>query len=163
GSQLASKGRIDMLRRGLGFELTVAGDGISADDLKRLWPAMIAKDSRDWFVKNVVDGRITRSSMRYDFPVGSLATATEDKPIPEGGMSIDITGVGVKVRPTDTMAPIEIDGETKLIVRDNNVTISGDGGTVMTSAGPISVANAAMVMSSENTDERVIEISGDIS
>ena len=163
GSQLASKGRIDMLRRGLGFDLTVAGDGISADDLKRLWPAMIAKDSRDWFVKNVIDGRITRSSMRYNFPVGSLATETEDKPIPKGGMSIDITGVGVKVRPTDTMAPIVIDGETKLIVRDNNVTISGDGGTVMTSGGPISVANAAMVMSSENTDERVIEISGDVS
>ncbi len=163
GSQLASKGRIDMLRRGLGFDLTVAGDGISADDLKRLWPAMVAKDSRDWFVKNVIDGRITRSTMRYNFPVGSLATATEDKPIPKGGMSIDITGVGVKIKPTDTMAPIVIDGETKLIVRDNNVTISGDGGTVMTSGGPISVANAAMVMSSENTDERVIEISGDVS
>jgi len=163
GSQLASKGRIDMLRRGLGFDLTVAGDGISADDLKRLWPAMVAKESRDWFVKNVVDGRITRSSMRYNFPVGSLATPTEDKPIPKGGMSIDITGVGVKIKPTDTMEPIVIDGETKLIVRDNNVTISGDGGTVMTSGGPISVANVAMVMSSENTDERLIEISGDVS
>jgi hypothetical protein len=31
GSQLASKGRIDMLRRGLGFDMTVAGDGISRD------------------------------------------------------------------------------------------------------------------------------------
>ncbi|RYE85522.1 MAG: hypothetical protein EOP19_09280, partial [Hyphomicrobiales bacterium] len=162
GSQLASRGRIDMLRRGMGFELTVAGDGISADDLKRLWPQIIATESRDWFVKNVLDGRITRSSMHYNFPVGSLATPTEDKPIPKGGMSIDITGFGVKIKPTETMLPIEIDGETKLIVRDNTVTISGDGGTVMTSGGPISVANAAMVMSSENTDERVIEISGDI-
>ncbi|HEY9010795.1 MAG TPA: AsmA-like C-terminal domain-containing protein, partial [Devosia sp.] len=163
GSQLASKGRVDMLRRGMGFELTVAGDGISADDLKRLWPYFISSDTREWFVKNVLDGRITASSMRYDFPVGTLATKEEDKPIPKGGMSIDITGVGVKLKPTDTMAAIAIDGETKLIVRDNQVTISGDGATIETSGGPISAANAAMVMSSENTDERLIEISGDIS
>lgn len=163
GSQLAAKGRADMLRRGLGFELAVGGDGLSADDIKRIWPYMISPDTRDWFVANVLDGRITRSSMSYNFPVGTIATKTEDKPIPKGGLSIDITGVGVKIRPTETMAPITIEGETKLIVQDNNVTISGDGGTVSTSSGPIAVANAAMVMSSENTDERVIEISGDLS
>jgi len=163
GSELAAKGRADMLRRGLGFELAVGGDGLSADDIKRIWPYMISPDTRDWFVANVLDGRITRSSMSYNFPVGTIATKSEDKPIPKGGLSIDITGVGVKIRPTETMAPITIEGETKLIVRDNHVTISGDGGTVSTSSGPIAVANAAMVMSSENTDERVIEISGDLS
>jgi hypothetical protein len=163
GAQLAAKGRADMLRRGLGFELTVGGDGLSADDIKRIWPYMISPDTREWFVKNVLDGRITRSSMRYNFPVGTLATREADRPIPEGGLSIDITGVGVKIRPTETMAPITIEGETKLLVDDNNVTISGDGGTVTTSSGPISVANVAMVMASENTDERVIEISGDLS
>jgi len=163
GSQLASKGRVDMLRRGIGFDLTVAGDGISADDLKRVWPYFIAADTRQWFVKNVLAGNITKSSMRYDFPVGAIATTGEDKPIPKDAMSIDITGVGVQIKPTETMLPITIEGETKLIVRDNEVTISGDGGTVKTSGGSISVANAAMVISSENTDERLIEISGDVS
>jgi hypothetical protein len=164
GARLASKGRIDMLRRGMGFDMTVAGDGITADDLKRLWPYFISTDTREWFVKNVIGGKLKTSTMKYSFPVGTLSTKESgDKPIPKNGMSIDIVAEGVKIIPTDGMAPITIDGETKLIVRDNNVTISGDGGTVMTSGGPISVANAAMVMASENTDERLIEISGDVS
>lgn len=163
GARLASTGRIDMLRRGMGFDMTIAGEGITADDLKRLWPYFIASDTRDWFVKNVVDGRIKASSMRYSFPVGTVAKKGESKPIPKNGMFIDITGVGVKIIPMDGMGPIAIDGETRLEVRDSEVTIAADGGTVMTAGGPIAVANAAMVMASESPDERLIEISGDLS
>ncbi len=39
-----------MVRRGTGFEMNIAGEGLSADDLKRLWPAFLASESRDWFV-----------------------------------------------------------------------------------------------------------------
>lgn len=163
GARLASTGRVDMLRRGMGFDMTIAGEGITADDLKRLWPYFIASDTRDWFVKNVVDGRIKTSTMKYSFPVGTLAKKGEDKPIPKNGMYIDITGVGVKIIPMEGMAPIAIDGETRLEVRDNEVTVAADGGTVMTEGGPIAVANAAMVMGSESPDERLIELSGDIS
>ena len=163
GARLATTGRVDMLRRGMGFDMTIAGDGISADDLKRLWPYFISTDTRDWFVTNVVDGKIKASTMKYSFPVGTLAGKGEDKPIPKNGMSIDITGVGVKIIPMEGMAPIAIEGEMRLEVRDNQVTIAADGGTVMTAGGAIAVANAAMVMESERPNERIIEISGDIS
>jgi len=163
GARLATTGRVDMLRRGMGFDMTIAGEGITADDLKRLWPYFIATETRDWFVKNVVGGKIKTSTMKYSFPVGTLATEGEDKPIPKNGMYIDIIGVGVKIIPTEGMAPIAIEGETRLEVRDNQVTIAADGGTVMTAGGPIAVANAAMVMASERPDERIIEISGDVS
>ncbi|MHB1102906.1 MAG: hypothetical protein ACYC0C_09065 [Devosia sp.] len=163
GARLASTGRVDMLRRGMGFDMTIAGEGITADDLKRLWPYFIATETRDWFVKNVVGGKIKTSTMKYFFPVGTLAKKGEDKPIPKNGMYIDIIGVGVKIIPTEGMAPIAIEGETRLEVRDNEVTIAADGGTVMTAGGPIAVANAAMVMGSERADERIIEISGDVS
>lgn len=163
GARLASTGRVDMLRRGMGFDMTIAGEGITADDLKRLWPYFIATETRDWFVRNVLDGKIKTSTMKYSFPVGTLAKKGEDKPIPKNGMYIDIVGVGVKIIPTEGMAPIAIEGETRLEVRDNQVTIAADGGTVMTAGGPIAVANAAMVMGSERPDERLIEISGDLS
>lgn len=163
GARLASTGRVDMLRRGMGFDMTIAGEGITADDLKRLWPYFMATETREWFVANVVDGKIKASTMKYSFPVGTLPTKGEDKPIPKNGMYIDITGVGVKIIPAEGMAPIAIDGETRLEVRDNHVTIAADGGTVMTSGGPIAVANAAMVMASEHPDERLIELSADIS
>ncbi len=106
-------GRIDMVRRGTGFEMNIAGDGLSADDLKRLWPAFLATESRDWFVKNVVGGRIKKSTMRYDFPVGSLGEPGENKPMPKNAMSIDIVGTGVKIKALDTMDPITIEGEMR--------------------------------------------------
>jgi hypothetical protein len=42
---------------------------------------------RDWFVKNVVGGKLKTSSMRYSFPVGTLPKKGEDKPLPKNGMS----------------------------------------------------------------------------
>ena len=77
GGQIAATGRVDMIRKGAGFQMTIAGDGVSADDLKRVWPAFIAADSRAWFVNNVVGGRLKASSMRYNFPVGSIDPTVE--------------------------------------------------------------------------------------
>ena len=163
GMQLVSTGRIDMLRHGMGFDMAIKGEGISADDLKRLWPYLIAGDTRDWFVKNVTAGVVESSTMKYAFPVGSVAAEGEaDRPIPQNGMYIEIVGRGVVIKPTDQMAPIAIEGVTRLLVVDNTVTIAADGGEVMTAGGPITVANAAMVIDSANPAERVIEISGDI-
>ncbi|MDB5541317.1 MAG: hypothetical protein JWQ89_3044, partial [Devosia sp.] len=163
GSQLVSTGRIDMVRRGTGFDMTIAGDGLSADDIKRVWPAFLASESRDWFVKNVVGGHIKASSMRYSFPVGTLGEPGQNKPLPKNSMSIDITGVGVKIKALDTMAPITLDGETKLTMRDSDVTISAGGATLPTPSGNVEIANAAFVISSDNPAEAIYEISGDLS
>jgi hypothetical protein len=163
GGRVATKGRIDMLRKGMGFDLAVGGQGISADDLKRLWPYFMSRDSRNWFVKNVTTGTVESTNMKFSFPVGTLPRDGEDKPIPQNGVSIDIVGTGVTMVATEGMAPIGIDGKTRLQVRDSKVTISADGAKVDTDAGPIGLANAAMVMSSDVPGQRVIEISGDVS
>jgi hypothetical protein len=160
GAQIASKGRIDMLRRGMGFEMTVAGQGITADDLKRLWPYFLAKDTRDWFVKNITAGIIESSTMKYSFPVGTLV---DGQPLPANSMSIDMVGRGVHIIPVASMAPLAIDGRTILQVRDSDVTIAADGARLDTANGAIAVANAAMVMDSSSPQDRVIEISGDLS
>lgn len=163
GGQLVSTGRIDMVRRGTGFELNIAGDGLSADDLKRLWPAFLATESRDWFVKNVVGGRIKKSTMRYDFPVGSLGEPGENKPMPKNAMSIDIVGTGVQIKALETMEPITIEGEMKLSLQDSDIQISGDGATIPTPKGNISIANAGFIIGSNSDTEAVYEISGDLS
>ena len=145
-------GRIDMVRAGTGFEMNIAGDGISADDLKRLWPAFLARDSRDWFVKNVVGGRIKRSTMRYNFPVGSLGEPGENKPMPKDAMSIDIVGVGVQIKPLDTMEPITIEGETS----SPAATTTSDLWRRRHDAdaeGNISIANAGFIIGSNSDTE----------
>ncbi|MCW5722817.1 MAG: AsmA-like C-terminal domain-containing protein [Devosia sp.] len=155
-------GRIDMLRDGLGVEMTVVGKGVSADDLKRLWPYVMGGDSRTWFVANVPEGRVVEARLEFNYPVGALALDGEDRPIPEGAMRIDMLGEGVKIRATETMEPIAINGLTRLQVNDANVIISAAGGEVRTSAGPIKVSNPALVMDNSVPDESILEISGSL-
>lgn len=155
-------GRVDMLRAGLGIDMTVAGQGVAADDLKRLWPYIMGGDSRDWFVANVTDGTVQHSRMEFKFPVGSMAIGGESKPIPDGAMQIDMVGVGVAIKPTAEMDPIAIDGETRLQVDDADVTISAAGGKLATTAGDIVVSNPALVMDNSTPGNSIAEISGDI-
>lgn len=156
-------GRIDMLQAGLGIEMTLAGQGASADDVKRLWPYFLGTESRDWFVANVTEGEVASALMEFNFPVGSLGLEGEDKPIPDGAMQIEMVGTGVAVKPTAAMAPIAIDGGTRLQVDDADVTISAGGGRLTTAdGGEIVVRNPALIMDNSVPGENLIEVSGDI-
>ncbi|WP_323015048.1 hypothetical protein, partial [Devosia sp.] len=155
-------GRLDMLVSGLGVSFSIAGNGMSADDVKRLWPYFLGTESRDWFVANVTEGMVTRARLDFDFPVGSLALGGEERPIPKGGMQIDMAGTGVAVRPTLAMEPIAISGETRLQVDDSSMTVSAGGGRLTTTGGRIEVANAALVMDNSDPAESIIEVSGDV-
>ena len=155
-------GRLDMLRTGVGLDMTIAGQGVSADDMKRLWPYVTGEESRDWFVANITEGTVADARMTFDFPVGSLALDGEDKPIPEGAMQIEIVGTGVAIRPTAEMAPIHLDGETRFLVNDGGMTVAATGGKVPTASGDITVRNPALVMDYSQPDQSIVEISGDI-
>lgn len=160
-AKVTTRGRIDMLRQGLGFDLHVAGAGVSADDLKRLWPYNLSPSSRDWFVKNVKDGIVESTDMQFSFPVGTVAMTGEDKPIPQNGISIDMVGTGVKLAIVDAMAPVGIDGKTRLQVRDAKVTVAADGAKVPTSNGTIAVETPAVVIDNGSSGS-VFELSGQI-
>ncbi len=163
GSRIVATGRIDMLRRGAGFDLTVAGDKMSADDLKRIWPTFISPESRDWFKKLVTAGRLKPSKMHYSFPVGSFDPATSDQPLPENSIAIDIASEGVVLKPTEAMAAVPIDGEMRVTVRDARVTIAADGASVKTDTGDLAAANVAFSIGSDAPDNVIYEISGDVS
>lgn len=161
-ASMEAAGRLDMLAAGLGVDMTIAGQGFSADDMKRLWPYVLGEESRRWFVANVSDGTVLRSHMAFKFPVGSLAVGEEDLPIPDGAMQIDLVGTGLMVKPTAEMAPIAITGETRLQVDDTDATISAGGGTINTAAGDIVISKPAMIMDNADQGDSIIELSGDI-
>ncbi|GLQ57928.1 AsmA-like C-terminal domain-containing protein [Devosia nitrariae] len=156
-------GRIDMLRAGMGFDLDLSGHDISADDLKRLWPYLMAGESRDWLVANVPQGTIKQAQMSFSFPVGSVAVGEEDnRPLPEGSISVDMVGTDVAVAPMPGMAAIDIDGEVRLRLRDEDLSVSAAGGRVSTAAGPVMVSNPALVMETPVGGAHIFEISADI-
>lgn len=159
---IETTGRLDMLQKGLGVDLTLAGQGVSADDVKRLWPYVMNTESRDWFVANVTGGTVKNARMRFNFPVGTMSLEGEDKPIPKDALQIDMVGEGVTVTPTAEMAPIALEGETRLQIDDSNVTISAGGGQIATASGALKVTNPALVMDNSVLSERIIEVSGDL-
>ncbi|NMA97401.1 MAG: DUF3971 domain-containing protein [Phyllobacteriaceae bacterium] len=162
-ASVATAGRIDMLRDGIGLDMTVAGQGITADDFKRLWPYIMGGESRDWMVANVTQGTVKSANMRFTFPVGTMNMLEgSDEPLPPDSMDIDIVGENVAIRPTEAMPPILIDGETR-ISYDGDFSVAGGGGTIDTARGPIKVTNPALIMDNSVPTEPLIEISGDLS
>ena len=165
GARLAATGRIDMLRDGMGVDMEIGGEGITADDLKRLWPYFMAGESREWFVNNIPTGEIISSTMKYNFPVGTLAMdGEEQKPLPPNSMSIDMIAKDVAISPVPGMAPIKLEGQTRLTLRDADLTIAAEGAKYPTPVGEIGLANAAFTMSGGDAPgQSVIEFSGDVS
>lgn len=165
GARIESKGRIDILRKGMGVDISIAGQGITADTIKLIWPDFVATDARNWFVKNVTSGTIESANMKFAFPVGTLALKGEamDKPIPQNGVFIEMVADGVKVKPFDSMQPIELRGKARLQMHDSELTLSGDGAVIPTDKGDITVSNAALEMTSDTPGEQIVEISGDVS
>jgi hypothetical protein len=163
GARFESRGRIDMVRKGVGIDMTLAGAGFTADDIKRIWPPMPeAAAGRDWFVKNVLAGKIDSFNAKVTFPVGTLPTNGDFTALPQNAVFMEMTAEGVEVNALDGMPPIAIQGKTRLQMLDSQVTMAADGGVIQTPNGNISVANAALVMTSDTPGQSIVEISGDM-
>jgi hypothetical protein len=163
GARFESRGRIDMVRKGVGIDMSLAGAGFTVEDIKRIWPPMPeAAAGRDWFVKNVLAGKIDSFNAKVTFPVGTLPTNNDFTALPQNAVFMEMTAEGVEVNALDGMPPIAVQGKTRLQMLDSQVTVAADGGLIQTPSGNISVANAALVMSSDKPGESIVEISGDM-
>ena len=162
GARLEAKGRVDMVRKGIGLDMAMAGKGFTAEDIKRAWPTLVAPDSRDWFIKNIMAGTIESANMKLAFPVGTLSLGGDNKPMPQNGIFMELIAEGVRINALEGLPPIDIEGKTRLQMLDTQFTMAGDGGVIQTPNGNISVANAALVMTSDTPDESIVEISGDL-
>lgn len=159
---IESTGRMDLLQAGLGVDMTVAGKGVSADDIKRIWPYIMGGETRSWFVANVTDGHVVDGRLDFNFPVGSLSLDGEAAGTPADAMDIDIVGEGVVIRATEAMDPIAIDGLTRLQVQGTKTTISAEGGKIDTTGGTIAVSRPAMIFDTSNPEESIFELSGNL-
>jgi hypothetical protein len=163
GMRLESRGRLDVLRKGVGVDLAVSGGGIKAGDLKRMWPTFIAPEARLQFLNALVGGTIDSANIKVAFPVGTLAIGDPTKPIPQNGVFMEVVASDVAVKPLEGMAPITVQGKTRIQMHDSELTLAADGGVISTDKGNISVANAALVWSQDTPGQSLVEISGDLS
>jgi hypothetical protein len=163
GVSVVMQGRLDMVREGVGLDVSLSGRGASADDIKRLWPYLFAPEGREWFTQYVADGTVSGADMRFRFPVGSIALDGQPRPMPEGAMQIDLVGRGVQLRPLDGVPEFQVDGEARLTMRDNQLTMAFERANLTEFGDDVSIANAAYINQDVSASQQVFEVSGDVS
>lgn len=162
GVSVVLQGRIDMVREGVGLDVTLSGRGASADDIKRLWPYLFAREGREWFAEYVADGSVQSADMHFNFPVGSISMDGEPRPMPEGAMRVDLVGSGVQLLPIDGLPEVQVEGEARLTVRDNQLTMAFERARVPEFGDEVAITNAAYINQDISAAEQIFEISGDV-
>ncbi|MFO1089411.1 MAG: DUF3971 domain-containing protein [Hyphomicrobiales bacterium] len=68
---------------------------VSADLVKRLWPAVVLPSARGWFFKNIDEGKITDGTFRIEIPADVLAGALKRQGVPRDMVDVQFTAEGV--------------------------------------------------------------------
>lgn len=159
--RMAGQGRADMVRMGAGFNLEMAIENATADDLKRLWPYVTGTSGRDWFVENIVSGSVKNSLVRMNFPVGSMSEDDEKWVWPENSFYVEMTAEDVTFLPGQDFDPILATGETKLLMQDADLSVAFGDASIATNAGDLLVEGGAFTWGpSETGDTSVFAFSG---
>jgi len=110
----------------------IAGTRMSAASMKRLWPAMIAPKVRTWVEDHVVGGTVERMLIATNAPLETLKAS--GPPVPDDGLSIEITGTGAEIRPVEGLPSIR-DADMSVRISGRNATINVGRGNIEISAG----------------------------
>lgn len=128
---VAGTGSIDYAaepRLTLGF----AGTPMSALALKRMWPALIVPEVREWVIERIERGSVQRVEIGVNSPIHNLSR--RGPPIPDDGLSVNIVASGVSVHPVDGLCSVR-DADLKAHVTGRTATVTIGQGTCDTPAG----------------------------
>ncbi len=160
--KLVTSGRFDMLQAGIGVDLNVGLEGASADDLKRMWPYFLGGSTRDWFVKNISDGKIIASNMQFRIPAGTLEGEGEEVSMPAGAMKVEMLAEGVKLRVDDRFEPVVIAGLTHLKVEENSTSVGFGQARLPTAGGEITMQNSTLSIAWGDDDTSIFSFQGNL-
>ncbi len=77
--------------------LGIAGNPMPAGAFKRLWPSFVSPKVRDWVLEHIVSGTVNRLDIAANASLAAMQPG--GPPMPEEGLSVDIVGSNVALRP----------------------------------------------------------------
>jgi Protein of unknown function len=128
---VAGTGSIDYAGEPL-IKLGFAGTPMSASALKRIWPALIVPEVREWVVERIEGGTLQRIEIGVNTLVKNLPR--KGPPIPDDGLSVNIVASNVTVRPVDSLPPVH-DADLKAHVTGRTATVTIGQGIADTPSG----------------------------
>jgi hypothetical protein len=129
---VAVSGNLDYSTADPRLTLGVAANRMSVAAMKKLWLFSITPKVRNWVDDHVTSGTVERLSIATNAPMSTLRTS--GPPIPDDGLSIEIIGSGVEVRPVDGLPPIR-DADMTLRVSGRRSVVSLSRGSIEVSPG----------------------------
>jgi hypothetical protein len=120
--------------------LVFAGSPMPVSALKRIWPALLVADVRQWVVDRVERGAIQRVEIGVNSPLKNLSR--KGPPIPDEGLNVNIVANGVTLRPVDGLPSIrDADLKAHITGRTANVAI-GQGAADTPTGRKLNVSDA---------------------
>jgi len=128
---LAGTGSLDYSgepRLTLGF----AGTPMPASALKRVWPALVVPEVRQWVTERIERGSVQRFDVAVNSPTRNLPR--RGPPIPDDGLEVNIVANGVSVHPVDGLPSVR-DADMKVHITGRTATVAIGQGVADTPAG----------------------------
>jgi hypothetical protein len=100
----------------------LTGTPMTATALKQIWPPFVVTKIRSWVVKHVLAGTVDRMVMTVNAPLNTLRP--EGPPVPDDGLSVELTGSGVALQPFEALQPIrDADLSVRIVGRAATVKV----------------------------------------
>ncbi len=103
------------------LKLGFAGTPMSAASLKSMWPILIVPEVREWVIDRIQRGSVQRIEIGVNSPIHNLSR--RGPPIPDDGLSVNITANNVTLHPVDEMPSIH-DADLKARVTGRTATVT---------------------------------------
>jgi hypothetical protein len=138
---LAISGNLDYSTSDPRLTFGVAANRMSVAAMKKLWLFCITPKVRTWVDEHVTGGTVERLAIATNAPMSTLRTS--GPPIPDDGLSIEIIGSSVEVRPVDGLPPIRDADMTLRVAGRKAVVTLGHGGVELSPGHKFTISNGS--------------------
>jgi hypothetical protein len=100
----------------------LAGQRMSVDQFKQLWPVFVAPKVRDWFYERLLSGTVHHITIAVNAPLETLKAG--GPPIPNDGLSVEATASDCVIHPVDGLPALDnADLAVHVVGRDAQVSL----------------------------------------
>ena len=126
--------------------LGIACNPMPAAAFKRLWPAFLSPKVREWVIQRIVSGNVERLDIATNATIAQMQPS--GPPMPEEGLSVEIVGSSVTLRPVaglpsirDADMTLRLNGRTAKITLGKGIVDVSPGRRLTISNGVFDVPN----------------------
>ncbi|MCC7347356.1 MAG: hypothetical protein IT538_08145, partial [Variibacter sp.] len=149
GAGVAGSGLIDFSGAQAQLKVGIAATSMSAVAFKRLWPAVVTPQLREWIEQNVLNGTVEKVDISTNMPLTAMLPDTP--PLTNGSLWIGIKAKGATMRPIEGLPPVrdadieaQVNGRSASLIFGRGTLDLPSGRKLTIAGGSFDVADVSM-------------------